>query len=275
MSRGLPLIGKCSLCLTGNVNLRKSHFIPAAAFKIIREEAIREGYKNPNPVVLNIRAAFQSSTQMTANLLCHFCEQRLSTNGEAWVLKNCWRGGIFLLKSSIDAATPEQDYEEMRVYWASKISAIDCSALTYFAASMFWRASAHNWWSKRAKSPIELGPYSEQLREYLIGASSFPKSCALVLVLPDTNIEAMKMVQFLPFARRFANCHLYVLHFLGIQFFLFAGKMFPERYREMDFVYGPGHPILVSSRFERWMRLDLLRGVGNKRLLEITKKIKF
>jgi hypothetical protein len=273
--KGLPQIGKCPLCLNDNANLHKSHFIPAAAFKIIRAQAIREGYKNPNPVVMNIRAAFQSSMQMTADLLCHSCEQRLSANGEAWVLKNCWRGETFLLKSTIESETPERDEEEVRIYWTSKLPAIDRSALTYFAASVFWRASAHNWWGKRHKSPLKLGPYAEQLRQYLMGISGFPKDCAIVLVLPDTDVEAMKMVQFIPSARRFANCHLYILHFLGIQFLLFAGKMFPEEYREMDFVHGNGNPILVTSRFERWMRLDLVRGLGNKRLSKIARNIDF
>jgi hypothetical protein len=276
MSNGsLRRVGKCPLCLRDNISLCRSHFFPAAAFKIIREETVRQGYKNPNPAVMNSRALFQSSMQMTAYLLCNSCEQRVSAGGENWVLKNCWRGRTFLLKSALNAAFPEESHRDVRIYWASKIPAIDRSALAYFAASMFWRASAYDWWDGATKSPINLGPYAEDLRQYLLGLTNFPKNCSLTVVLPDTNIEAEKLVQFIPAARRFANCRLYMLHFLGIQFLLFAGKMFPAEYREMDFVHGNENPIMVTSRFEQWMSLDLVHRYSKKRLSEIAKRIRF
>jgi hypothetical protein len=211
---------------------------------------------------------------MTAKLLCHSCEQRLSVNGEAWALTHCWRGKTFSLRSILTAATPEEATTEVSIYWTSKIAAVNRSALTYFAASMFWRASIHNWWIEGSDSPIDLGPYSELLRRYLMGIADFPETCALVVVVDSTDTDATKSVQFIPAARRFAGCHMYVLHFLGIQFQLFAGKMFPEQYREMDFVHGKGSPILVTSRYERWKLLDLQRGLGRKRLAEIARRMK-
>lgn len=92
--------GKCQLCLDEPVELRSSHFFPKAAYKIMREEAIRTGWRmNPNPVLMTDRSAVQTSEQYTARLLCHRCEQRFSANGENWVLRHCWRGKTFYLLS--------------------------------------------------------------------------------------------------------------------------------------------------------------------------------
>ena len=49
----MTTLGKCRLCLNDRVQLRNSHFFPAAAYKIMREFTVREGrFKNPNPVRL-------------------------------------------------------------------------------------------------------------------------------------------------------------------------------------------------------------------------------
>ncbi len=270
----VQVIGKCRLCLKENVKLCRSHFFPAGAFRIIQRETIREGQsKNPNPLWMNIRSLVQSSFQPRANLFCGTCEQRLSTNGESWILKNCWRTGTFPLLSLISAGTPAKTKPEIDIYHADKILAINTSAISYFAASMFWRAAANNWWDEQGQSPIRLGSYFEQLRQYLMGVTDFPKHCALCVVLPNRNVDVAKMVQFMPVARKFAGCHLYILHFLGIQFLLFAGQSFPEHYREMDFVHGKGNPILVTSRFERWFTHDMRSALGTKRLSEIVARM--
>jgi hypothetical protein len=55
--------------------------------------------KNPNPWNITNSDAAQTSWQMTNYLFCGSCEQRLSKNGEYWVLRHCLRqdGGFKLL----------------------------------------------------------------------------------------------------------------------------------------------------------------------------------
>jgi len=89
--------GKCQLCLDEPVELRSSHFFPKAAYKIMREEAIRTGWRmNPNPVLMTDRSAVQTSEQYTARLLCHRCEQRFSAKRGELGLKALLEGEDFL-----------------------------------------------------------------------------------------------------------------------------------------------------------------------------------
>src|SRR5271166_343748 len=89
--------GKCQLCLDEPVELRGSHFFPKAAYKIMREEAIRTGWRmNPNPVLMTDRSAVQTSEQYTARLLCHRCEQRFSAKRGELGLKALLEGEDFL-----------------------------------------------------------------------------------------------------------------------------------------------------------------------------------
>src|SRR4051812_38102324 len=112
-------VGKCALCLETR-ELRKSHFLPAGFYRIMREGAPTE-----NPVLVNKTSAFMSSAQVKAYLLCGECEQRFNQAGEDWVLKNCWRSATeFHLHSRLMGATPLVDEEGFRSYEGAKIPGI-------------------------------------------------------------------------------------------------------------------------------------------------------
>jgi hypothetical protein len=70
--------GKCKLCLLNGMDLQESHFVSAGIYRLLRGD----GEANPNPWVIMEKAAFQTSKQQKAPLLCSDCEQRLSRNGE-------------------------------------------------------------------------------------------------------------------------------------------------------------------------------------------------
>ncbi len=91
--------------------------------------------------------------------------------------------------------------------------------MTYFAASMFWRAAVHNWSNRSRELAIDLGPYREQLRQYLAAAGEFPKNCMLAIVLPPPSGKLV-MHMMHPFLNRTRGCIVYTLLFLGIQFSL-------------------------------------------------------
>jgi len=246
----LNKLGKCRLCLNDPVELRSSHFFPAAAYRVMREFTVREGkFKNPNPVRLTDLYAMQTSEQYTAHLLCDRCEQRFHANGENWVLKHCWRGKTFLLKRLVAGGKTVLSSPELSVYNANEIPGVNISALTYFAASMFWRAAVHNWSGRAIEPAIGLGPYAEALRNYLNGGAEFPQGCILLVTLPTRDSDQTKWMMH-PIPTRTRGLHFYTMLFLGIGLSLVIGKHIPSNWREADFVRGSGNPIIVCSRFE-------------------------
>src|SRR5437899_11585553 len=135
--------GQCKLCLRENVDLRRSHFLPAAAYRILSDRR----FKNPNPIMITDSAALQSSWQQREPLLCNDCEQRFHRNGENWIFSKCLRrDGNFPLRDLLIARTADAGQGgATQVYLAAKIPEIDINALIYFGTSMFWRGSIHSW----------------------------------------------------------------------------------------------------------------------------------
>jgi hypothetical protein len=140
----MPVVkGKCKLCLQEGVDLQESHFLPKGLYRLLRGDP-QKG--NPNPYLLTKHAAVQSSHQKKTWLLCRECEQRFSKNGEDWILRNASkRDGSFRVGSILAARKPnlESPPNPTKFYHADSIPSINISAITYFAASMFWRASAY------------------------------------------------------------------------------------------------------------------------------------
>lgn len=240
------MIGQCRLCLRHAVELKKSHFLSAGIYRLIRDDK----KKNPNPYLLSRKGSIQTSWQITAHLLCDECEQRISKGGENWVLRHCARtDGNFPLASILASKPPDLSGSNTatRVYRASRIPEIDISALTYFAASMFWRGSIYPW-KDDGSIPVKLGPYGDQLRQYLLGAAAFPADCSLWIVVR----EASKFLSLThtPIGGRGENFHVYRFPIPGLAFTLLVGKRIPAKCREVCFVHGAGHPIVVSPNVE-------------------------
>ena len=242
----LGMKGRCKLCLKDMVDLQDSHFLPAGIYRIIRDAK----EDNPNPLEITEKTAVQTSRQVTAWLLCRCCEQRLSKNGEDWVLRNCLRSNSrFSLASILALQTPDVSLATTptRLYYASKIPKIDVSALAYFAASIFWRGSIHCW-NDNGSIPVKLGPFQEQFRKYLMGESTFPKDCSLWVVVRE-GTKLNRLTAF-PVGERKGLFHLHQFPMPGFAFSLVVGKNVPPLYREWCFVYGVGNPIIVTPIIE-------------------------
>jgi hypothetical protein len=165
-------------------------------------------------------------------VLCAQCEERFNKNGESWVMKYCSRNAEgFKLKELIDASKPSAS-NGLKVYSAADIPDIDVDELTYFAASIVWRAAVHNW--KLGKKRIEriyLGSYSEELRQYLLGETSFPKNAVVwISIIPDENFWNTFTA---PYGEKVNQCWRYKFQFLGISFMLFLGKLIDPEFRSM------------------------------------------
>lgn len=62
---------------------------------------------------------------------------------------------------------------------ADTIPAVRHDQLAYFGASVFWRVATTEWHLVNKAPKLELGPYEEQLRLYLLKTAEFPKGVVL------------------------------------------------------------------------------------------------
>jgi len=201
------------------------------------------------------RGWIQDSRQTRDYLLCDDCEDRFNEGGENWFLANCWQNSRFPIKSELLQSAPALAGERLKLYQAASIPQVDKAALPYFAASEFWRASAHRWQGTRG---ITLGPYEEQLRQFLMNETPFPKDCALWVSIAETTTPMTGLI-LSPYGERIGTCYFYKLVVLGVGFNLLVGQRIPPQCREMCFVRGTGSPIFVTDMLEAALLKDVER----------------
>jgi len=218
----MPLYGTCKLCLQ-NKPLRKSHLIAAGFYRILRNlEA-----NNANPVVVNKRRAMRCSLQVKDYVLCSDCEELLNRNGERWVINNCYNGSAFPLRSALTKVNPVVSGLDCQAFSCAATPSIHLDDLVYFASSVFWRASVHEWHVKGGTpASIDLGrTYEDSFRLFLKGDGPFPKDAA-IWVFVSSNPDPLGAFYF-PCAGRHATHRSYIFAILGIEFILFVGKGMP------------------------------------------------
>ena len=135
-------ISVCLLCKEAK-ELRDSHLLPAGVLRLLRGDTL----KNPNPYLMSPDHVGQTSSQAKQYLLCHNCEQRFSRNGETWVINHCYHAdkGDFRLRNLLKGANPILSGPDGGAHDASQIPGIDIERMTYFSASIIWRASLRSW----------------------------------------------------------------------------------------------------------------------------------
>jgi hypothetical protein len=148
-----------------------------------------KGEKNPNPFLVTPEINIQKSAQWQDYLLCEHCETRMRIGGEDWVLKHCCRsttGKPFLLRETLKAGKPELATPEGAVYSCKTLAGVDADRLLYFGTSIFWRAAQKPWHLIGVTMhPLELGPFDDRLRLFLLGEAAFPHKAALNVWVSD------------------------------------------------------------------------------------------
>src|SRR5262245_55459910 len=181
----MAVIGKCKLCRKDGIELKRSHYIPAGAYKAIRNSM------DQAPIVIKSVVTIKKDEQVTDFVLCAECEQRFSKNGEAWIMKYCHQPDAgFRLKEILDGMTSIGKGDRMSFYSAVEAPEIDVEKITYFVSSIMWRGSAHSWKSGKDKlNTPNLGPYEEELRRYLLGETGFPEHAVIwISVVTDPKL---------------------------------------------------------------------------------------
>jgi hypothetical protein len=102
----------------------------------------------------------------------------------------------------------------------------------YFAASIFWRASARSWKiGTQQVSRKPLGPYQEAFRLYLLHQEPFPDNARIRVHVSSEPQPDMSIV--FPTTSQADGVHMHKFYIPGLLFILFLGRMVPQR-RELD-----------------------------------------
>lgn len=251
-------LGECALCRRRR-RLMESHIMPKALYRLVRNP----GSKNPHPVVASPSRRGKSSFQVTSRLLCAECEARFDHNGEAWVMRHCYRGcGVFRLREILQQSAPVIEDQEVLVYSASDSPAIDVGQLVYFCCSIFWRASVREWsvFGERLE-PIDLGKkYQEELRRYLLGEDDFPHTATASIFVSQLN-KPLLTFSF-PQSIRFNARHTHRAHIPGITFILTVGKELYSTWARNCVLRSPLHPLYLSKLFDQLVQKDIGLALG-------------
>ncbi len=257
-------IGQCRLCLADNVELCDSHILPKFAYKRLRDPSV----SNPNPVTVTTRQTVQASHQITEYMLCRDCEDLFQVP-ETYVASLAYTSdGDPLILNELGVVPTGWSLPSLTI----PVGSLETDKLVYFAASVFWRASVA---TQDGFDKLELGPYREQLRQYLLGASGFPAGARLNLTVLDQSKsagrDALHNVMTFP---RSDNMHgEYRLHqFLmcGLNFMLVIGKKIPEIWSLRCLHHGTekGIGLATGDKFGvlRWIAVEVPKAIPRGKL---------
>jgi hypothetical protein len=231
MSKGQIVEGICKLCLT-HQRLCVSHLLPRGIYVRSR------GPGDTSPYIMTSKGEMPSQHQYKQHLLCSPCEQRLSDNGERYVLGlTNDRGQNFpllniLKKSQITCSAHWSQYS------AADTPMIDRKQLAYFGISIFWRASVATW-RDTAGLPdirIDLGSkYNEELRLFLLGKAGIPRLAFLVVYVCSDSVSARQ--SFAPANnRKTKEGKLTGFAVRGIEFIFGIGKSVPRFQQNLSLI---------------------------------------
>jgi hypothetical protein len=78
---------------------------------------------------------------------------------------------------------PLFDEDGMSVYLTAQYPEMEVGKIIHFALGLFWKASVHSWKKDSTEPRIELGPYSEAIRRWLLNECGFPMSLYLIVIV--------------------------------------------------------------------------------------------
>ena len=135
----------------------------------------------------------------------------------------------FKIQEVLLSIRPIEANDQLAYYRSAGVPGINMDALVYFALSMFWRASAHTWRNVSGiMEGIELGPYEESIRQFLLG-SEFPKDTVILVTVWPTR-EVLPAA-YTPRRGRADGYHVFNFLIPGIEFKLLTGKQLPDVWR--------------------------------------------
>jgi hypothetical protein len=221
--------------------------------------------KGKNITYATQTASGAAPAEVKAYLLCGECEGKLNRNGESEVLRllapKITRKALPLL-SKLRNARPLctlPDSLAITVY-SGPLVGIDTSKFAYFALSLAWRASVHEWTfpDGSKSSPCDLGPYEEPIRRFLLEMAPFPSETAVVMTV--CTDDTSRKVWIAPAkGEREDGCWIYRIQMLGLILIVWLGAMIPDHMKLLCCWSAPERPFLSADCNE--VTRDMLSGL--------------
>ena len=242
-------VGTCRLCKLEK-DLVNSHFLPAALYKPLHAE----GLDVNEPMMITAKRVIQSSRQITAHTFCAGCEAIFNNGGEAWVLHKLATLTVFPLRDMVLTSPPMIDESDFKVFSCDRIAGFQTEKVVHLAMGIFWKATVGTWNITDGPPPrIELGPYEEPIRQFVLGAGPFPTYVCLVAFLDASTPPLIAITPPRRFRRE--EFHLFAFYMNGLQCLLCVGKKAPLQFWDSCMATAPHHPIFLvpeagNSMFE-------------------------
>ncbi len=169
--------------------------------------------------------------------------------GETWVLRQCYRGEArFRLRTTVEGHKPHSQWSDTRVYSLAnmpELTQADTDMLIYFAMSVFWRAGIHDWRYEGRHIGVDLGPYLEPIRLFLLDQAPFPDRMILTVRL----FSLVKMGEFAnaPEGKNDKGFHYHSLTIPGLAFFLVGGRL-KEEWFDLSSAPAAGRYVHISAQ---------------------------
>jgi hypothetical protein len=239
----VPVVGVCKLCHE-EAELQDSHFLPAWLYKLCRDME-----NDRPPVAIAGGVAKQTSNQARDHVLCRNCEERFNVRGEQWFHTRVATPDGFPIRQILKAAEPKVSGEEIALYAGAEIPELDMDQIAYFGLRIFWRSSAHAWPDPnrpgRKMLGINLGPYEEPLRVFLVDKGPFPETANTIVSVWPYDKQPPLAFQT-PVSANKGAFHSHMFYVPGIDFKFVAGKALPKEFQQMCAQASPNRAILSS-----------------------------
>lgn len=129
--------------------------------------------------MLSPEIIIESDRMLHDYVFCDDCEDIFNKGGESWVLPLLARlETSFPLYDLLTKQAPSQVLDETKIYLAARNPEIQSGKLIHFAMGIFFKAAVHSWSGSKTEPWINLGPYTERLRTFVLGETPFPEQCS-------------------------------------------------------------------------------------------------
>jgi hypothetical protein len=237
-----PMTGRCELCHQHRA-LQDSHLLPRAVYKALLDRVNR----NPHPLLFSRKDEHQTPRQARQFLLCSECEQRFHRLGEDWTLEHYARDPQTFKLRDIILSHPRQGLTDgLYRCDSAAIPEISGDCLCYFALSVVWRAAVRSWTIDHQRiTQLALGPYTEVLREYLLGTAPFPENTVVWVCV--SSLRPVQLICTFPETRNWGDYRSHSFSIPGLTFTVDLGKRIPQFVRDWCLYRGRGRPLFYTT----------------------------
>lgn len=206
------------------------------------------------PVLITPEVVMPTTRQTKDYVLCFDCEQLMNRQGECWMLPRLPTiDGAFPFHAALADLSPDLADPEMKIYVTAPIPEIEGDRVLHFATGLFWKASVHSWRGDQKDPSINLGPYSEQLRTFLLGETPYPRNIKLFITVSPPSDAVMGFA--LPYeGKRMATWRNFICDVPGMQFAIAVGQRIPRDLTVFSFSENLARPVMVWTGLARNLR---------------------